>query len=128
MLPYAGLDVDGILSVVIGSDSRVGLFRHYRLCAGASAWPHRPGGWDDVRILLRSRRSGVAAGLGRIADLTGIETVYRICSFLPLIACSPPCCLTSSAGSNGSLARTRGTVQWITSNWRSCWQWMDPPA
>ena len=26
-----------------------------------------------------------AAALGRIADVTGIESVYQVCSFLPLI-------------------------------------------
>jgi FSR family fosmidomycin resistance protein-like MFS transporter len=26
-----------------------------------------------------------AAALGRVADVTGIEAVYRVCSFLPLI-------------------------------------------
>ena len=32
-----------------------------------------------------------AAALGRIADVTGIETVYRVCSFPPLIGLLTAC-------------------------------------
>ena len=84
MLPYADLMWTGILSVRHRPDPGLGVLRHHRLCAGIAARPDWPGGGHDVRLFVRPRRAG-RGGAGRIADVTGIETVYRVCSFLPLI-------------------------------------------
>ena len=47
---------------------------------------NRKGNSINRRTLLAAGVAGIgAAALGRLADATSIEFVYRICSFLPLI-------------------------------------------
>jgi FSR family fosmidomycin resistance protein-like MFS transporter len=84
MLPYAGLLWTGILSVVIGlilasAFSAIIVYAQELL-------PGRIGLVAGLMFGLSFGLGGLgAAALGRIADVTGIETVYRVCSFLPLI-------------------------------------------
>ena len=84
MLPYAGLLWTGILSVVIGlilasAFSAIVVYAQELL----------PGRIGLVAGLMFGFSFGLgglgAAALGQIADVTGIETVYKVCSFLPLI-------------------------------------------
>jgi FSR family fosmidomycin resistance protein-like MFS transporter len=84
MLPYAGLVWTCVLSVVIGlilasAFSAIIVYAQELL----------PGRIGLVAGLMFGCSFGLgglgAAALGRIADATGIETVYRVCSFLPLI-------------------------------------------
>ncbi|HEY4043872.1 MAG TPA: MFS transporter [Rhodopila sp.] len=84
MLPYAGLVWTCVLSVVIGlilasAFSAIIVYAQELL----------PGRIGLVAGLMFGFSFGLgglgAAALGRIADATGIETVYRVCSFLPLI-------------------------------------------
>jgi FSR family fosmidomycin resistance protein-like MFS transporter len=84
MLPYASLVWTGILSVVIGlilasAFSAIIVYAQELL-------PGRIGLVAGMMFGLSFGLGGLgAAALGRIADVTGIETVYRVCSFLPLI-------------------------------------------
>ena len=84
MLPYAGLMWTGILSVVIGlilasAFSAIIVYAQELL-------PGRIGLVAGMMFGFSFGLGGLgAAALGRIADITGIETVYRVCSFLPLI-------------------------------------------
>jgi FSR family fosmidomycin resistance protein-like MFS transporter len=84
MLPYASLMWTGILSVVIGlilasAFSAIIVYAQELL-------PGRIGLVAGMMFGLSFGLGGLgAAALGRIADVTGIETVYRVCSFLPLI-------------------------------------------
>jgi FSR family fosmidomycin resistance protein-like MFS transporter len=84
MLPYAGLMWTGILSVVIGlilasAFSAIIVYAQELL-------PGRIGLVAGMMFGFSFGLGGLgAAALGRIADVTGIETVYRVCSFLPLI-------------------------------------------
>lgn len=84
MLPYASLMWTGVLSVVIGlilasAFSAIIVYAQELL----------PGRIGLVAGLMFGFSFGLgglgAAALGQIADVTGIETVYRVCSFLPLI-------------------------------------------
>ena len=82
LLPFAGLVLTGILTVVIG-------------LVLASAFPAIivfaqelvPGKVGMISGLFFGFSFGMAglgaAGLGWLADRTGIETVYRVCAFLP---------------------------------------------
>ena len=84
MLPYAGLMWTGVLTVVIA-------------VIMASAFPAiivyaqelMPGRVGMVAGMMFGFSFGLgglgAAALGRIADVTGIEYVYQICSYLPVI-------------------------------------------
>jgi FSR family fosmidomycin resistance protein-like MFS transporter len=84
MLPYAGLLWTGILSVVIGlilasAFSAIVVYAQELL-------PGRIGLVAGMMFGFSFGLGGLgAAALGHIADITGIETVYRVCSFLPLI-------------------------------------------
>jgi FSR family fosmidomycin resistance protein-like MFS transporter len=84
MLPYAGLMWTGVLSVVIGlilasAFSAIIVYAQELL-------PGRIGLVAGMMFGFSFGLGGLgAAALGRIADITGIETVYRVCSFLPLI-------------------------------------------
>lgn len=84
MLPYADLMWTGILSVVIGlilasAFSAIIVYAQELL-------PGRIGLVAGMMFGFSFGLGGLgAAALGRIADVTGIETVYRVCSFLPLI-------------------------------------------
>lgn len=84
MLPYAGLMWTGILSVIIGlilasAFSAIIVYAQELL-------PGRIGLVAGMMFGFSFGLGGLgAAALGRIADITGIETVYQVCSFLPLI-------------------------------------------
>ncbi len=84
MLPYADLMWTGILSVVIGlilasAFSAIIVYAQELL-------PGRIGLVAGMMFGFSFGLGGLgAAALGRIADVTGIETDYRVCSFLPLI-------------------------------------------
>ena len=84
MLPYADLMWTGVLSVVIGlilasAFSAIIVYAQELL-------PGRIGLVAGMMFGFSFGLGGLgAAALGRIADVTGIETVYRVCSFLPLI-------------------------------------------
>jgi FSR family fosmidomycin resistance protein-like MFS transporter len=84
MLPYADLMWTGILSVAIGmilasAFSAIIVYAQELL-------PGRIGLVAGMMFGFSFGLGGLgAAALGRIADVTGIETVYRVCSFLPLI-------------------------------------------
>ncbi len=84
MLPYASLMWTGILSVVIGlilasAFSAIVVYAQELL-------PGRIGLVAGMMFGFSFGLGGLgAAALGQIADVTGIETVYRVCSFLPLI-------------------------------------------
>jgi MFS transporter, FSR family, fosmidomycin resistance protein len=84
MLPYAGLMWTAILTVLIGvilasAFSAIVVYAQELL----------PGHVGLVAGMVFGFSFGLgglgAAALGRIADVTGIETVYQVCSFLPLI-------------------------------------------
>jgi MFS transporter, FSR family, fosmidomycin resistance protein len=84
MLPYAGLLWTGILSVVIGL-ILASAFSAIIVYA-QELMPGRIGLVAGMMFGFSFGLGGLgAAALGRIADVTGIETVYRVCSFLPLI-------------------------------------------
>jgi FSR family fosmidomycin resistance protein-like MFS transporter len=84
MLPYAGLLWTGILSVVIGlilasAFSAIVVYAQELL-------PGRIGLVAGMMFGFSFGLGGLgAAALGQIADVTSIETVYKVCSFLPLI-------------------------------------------
>jgi MFS transporter, FSR family, fosmidomycin resistance protein len=84
MLPYAGLLWTGILSVAIGlilasAFSAIIVYAQELL-------PGRIGLVAGMMFGFSFGLGGLgAAALGRMADVTGIETVYHVCSFLPLI-------------------------------------------
>ena len=83
-LPYAGLFWTGILSVAIGlilasAFSAILVYAQDLL-------PGRVGTVAGMFFGFSFGLGGLgAAALGQIADWTSIETVYRVCSFLPLI-------------------------------------------
>lgn len=84
MLPYASLFWTGVLSIVIGL-----ILASAFSAIIVYAQELMPGRVGLVAGLMFGFSFGLgglgAAALGRIADFTGIETVYRVCSFLPLI-------------------------------------------
>jgi FSR family fosmidomycin resistance protein-like MFS transporter len=83
-LPYANLFWTGVLSVVIGL-ILASAFSAILVYAQELV----PGQVGTIAGLFFGFAFGVAgvgaAALGRLADHTGIEFVYRVCSFLPLI-------------------------------------------
>jgi FSR family fosmidomycin resistance protein-like MFS transporter len=84
MLPYASLMWTGILSLVIGL-ILASAFSAIIVYA-QELMPGRIGLVAGMMFGFSFGLGGLgAAALGRIADVTGIETVYRVCSFLPLI-------------------------------------------
>ncbi len=84
MLPYASLMWTGVLSVAIGlilasAFSAILVYAQELL-------PGRVGLVAGMVFGFSFGLGGLgAAALGRIADSTSIETVYQVCSFLPLI-------------------------------------------
>ena len=84
ILPYADLFWTGILSVVIGL-----ILASAFSAIIVYAQELMPGRVGMVAGLMFGFSFGLgglgAAALGRIADVVGIETVYRVCSFLPVI-------------------------------------------
>ena len=84
MLPYASLFWTGILSVVIGlilSSAFTAI-----LVYAQDLMPGRVGMVAGMFFGFSFGLGGLgAAALGQIADWTSIDTVYRLCSFLPLI-------------------------------------------
>jgi FSR family fosmidomycin resistance protein-like MFS transporter len=84
MLPYAGLMWTAVLTVVIGlilasAFAAIVVYAQELL-------PGRVGLVAGMCFGFSFGLGGLgAAALGRIADATGIETVYQVCSFLPLI-------------------------------------------
>jgi FSR family fosmidomycin resistance protein-like MFS transporter len=84
MLPYASLMWTGVLSVVIGlivasAFSAIIVYAQELL-------PGRVGMVAGMMFGFSFGLGGLgAAALGRIADVTGIEFVYQVCSFLPAI-------------------------------------------
>jgi FSR family fosmidomycin resistance protein-like MFS transporter len=84
MLPYASLMWTAILSVVIGvilasAFSAIVVYAQELM-------PGRVGMVSGMVFGFSFGLGGLgAAALGRIADATGIEAVYQVCSFLPLI-------------------------------------------
>jgi FSR family fosmidomycin resistance protein-like MFS transporter len=83
-LPYASLMWTGVLSVIIGL-ILASAFSAIIVYA-QELMPGRVGMVAGMMFGFSFGLGGLgAAALGRIADITGIETVYRVCSFLPLI-------------------------------------------
>lgn len=84
MLPYVGLFWTAVLSVIIGlvlasAFSAILVFAQELL-------PGRIGLISGIFFGLAFGMGGLgAAGLGKLADLTNIGFVYRVCSFLPVI-------------------------------------------
>ena len=84
LLPYASLLWTGVLSVIIGliiasAFSAIIVYAQELL-------PGRVGMVAGMMFGFSFGLGGLgAAALGRIADVTGIEFVYHICSFLPVI-------------------------------------------
>jgi FSR family fosmidomycin resistance protein-like MFS transporter len=84
LLPYAGLLWTGVLSVAIGlilasAFSAILVYAQDLL-------PGRVGMVAGMFFGFAFGLGGLgAAALGRIADVSSIEAVYRVCSFLPLI-------------------------------------------
>lgn len=84
MLPYASLFWTGVLTMVIGlilasAFSAILVYAQELL-------PGRIGTVAGMFFGFSFGLGGLgAAALGQLADLTSIDTVYRVCSFLPLI-------------------------------------------
>ena len=84
MLPYASLMWTGVLSVVIGL-ILASAFSAIIVYA-QELMPGRVGMVAGMMFGFSFGLGGLgAAALGRIADVTGIEYVYQVCSFLPVI-------------------------------------------
>jgi FSR family fosmidomycin resistance protein-like MFS transporter len=84
LLPYASLMWTGVLSVVIGL-ILASAFSAIIVYA-QELMPGRVGMVAGMMFGFSFGLGGLgAAALGRIADVTGIEFVYHLCSFLPLI-------------------------------------------
>jgi FSR family fosmidomycin resistance protein-like MFS transporter len=84
VLPYVGLAATVALSVVIGLvlSSAFSAIVVY----AQELMPGRVGMVSGLFFGLAFGMAGVgAAALGELADLTSIDFVYRVCSFLPLI-------------------------------------------
>lgn len=83
-LPYAGLATTILLSVVIGLilSSAFAAIIVYAI----ELVPGRVGAVSGLFFGLAFGLAGIgAAGLGVVADAAGLDTVYRICSFLPAL-------------------------------------------
>lgn len=84
LLPYASLMWTGVLSVIIGL-ILASAFSAIIVYA-QELMPGRVGMVAGMMFGFSFGLGGLgAAALGRIADVTGIEFVYHICSFLPVI-------------------------------------------
>jgi FSR family fosmidomycin resistance protein-like MFS transporter len=83
-LPYANLFWTSILTVLIGVVSASAFSAI--LVYAQELVPGRIGMISGLFFGLAFGMAGIAAAaLGQLADLTSIEDVYRVCSFLPLI-------------------------------------------
>jgi FSR family fosmidomycin resistance protein-like MFS transporter len=83
-LPYANLFWTSVLSVLIGL-VLASAFSAI-LVYGQELLPGRVGLVSGLFFGFAFGVAGIAAaGLGRLADVTGIETVYRLCAFLPAL-------------------------------------------
>ena len=84
MMPYADLFWTTILSVIAGlvlSSAFAAMVVYAQ-----EAVPGRVGMISGLMFGLRCGVSGIAAaGLGHLADLNGIEWVFKLCSYLPLL-------------------------------------------
>ena len=84
VLPYANLFWTSVLSVVIGL-VLASAFSAI-LVYGQELMPGRVGLVSGLFFGFAFGVAGIAAAaLGRLADVTGIETVYRLCAFLPAL-------------------------------------------
>jgi MFS transporter, FSR family, fosmidomycin resistance protein len=84
MLPYANLFWTAVLSVIIGL-VLASAFSAILVYA-TELVPGRVGTIAGLFFGLSFGMGGLgAAALGQLADMTSIETVYRVCSFLPAI-------------------------------------------
>jgi len=84
LLPYASLMWTGVLSIIIGL-ILASAFAAIIVYA-QELLPGRVGMVAGMMFGFSFGLGGLgAAALGRIADVTGIEFVYQICSFLPVI-------------------------------------------
>jgi FSR family fosmidomycin resistance protein-like MFS transporter len=83
-LPYANLFWTGVLAVVIGVVTASAFATI--LVYAQELIPGRIGLISGLFFGLAFGMAGIgAAALGKLADLTSIGYVYRLCSFLPLI-------------------------------------------
>ena len=83
-LPYAGLFWTGVLTVIIGL-VLASAFSAILVYAQELV-PGRVGTIAGVFFGLAFGIAGIGAALlGQLADTVGIETVYRVCAFLPAI-------------------------------------------
>ncbi len=100
MLPYANLFWTGVLSVTIGlilasAFSAILVYAQDLL-------PGRVGMVAGLFFGFSFGLGGLgAAALGQIADWTSIDTVYRVCSFLPLIGLLTRSCRISNGRASG---------------------------
>ncbi len=84
LLPYASLMWTGVLSVVIGLI--IASAFSAIIVYAQELMPGRVGMVAGMMFGFSFGLGGLgAAALGRIADVTGIEYVYQLCSFLPVI-------------------------------------------
>ena len=84
VLPYVSLFWTSLLTVIIGL-ILASAFSAILVYAQEMV-PGRVGLISGIFFGLAFGMAGMgAAALGRLADLTSIETVYKVCSFLPLI-------------------------------------------
>src|ERR1044071_2412024 len=84
LLPYANLFWTGVLTVIIGL-VLASAFSAILVYAQELV-PGRVGTISGIFFGLAFGIAGIGAALlGRLADVMGIETVYRICAFLPAI-------------------------------------------
>jgi FSR family fosmidomycin resistance protein-like MFS transporter len=84
MLPYANLFWTPILTVIIGAT--MASASSAIIVYGIDLVPGRIGTMAGLFFGLGFGMAGIgAAALGKIADATGIDTVYQVCAFLPLI-------------------------------------------
>lgn len=84
LLPYADLWWTGVLSVLIGL-ILASAFSAILVYAQELV-PGKVGAISGLFFGLAFGMGGIGAALlGRLADATSIETVYRVCAFLPLI-------------------------------------------
>ncbi|HXO02364.1 MAG TPA: MFS transporter [Stellaceae bacterium] len=84
MLPYANLFWTPILTVIIGAT--MASASSAIIVYGIDLVPGKIGTMAGLFFGLGFGMAGIgAAALGKIADITGIDTVYQVCAFLPLI-------------------------------------------
>ncbi len=83
-LPYASLFWTGVLTVIIGIVTASAFSAI--LVYAQELIPGRIGMISGLFFGLAFGMAGIAAAaLGRLADLTSIDYIYKVCSFLPLI-------------------------------------------